>query len=81
MQRNQNPGQNPRQPITGQPHDHEDDDDLQDQETVPSFLTARELQAREPAKATPRDGADEGEDDESEDELPAVKDKTAKKSR
>ena len=72
MQRNQNPGQNPRhnaerdaaQPIAGQPRTDEDDDELQDPEQVPSFLTARELQAKDPAKATPSPDAGKDEDDE-----------------
>ena len=61
MQRNQNPRENPRrnaerdasQPIADSRAD-EDDDDLHDQEEqAPSFLTARELQARDPSKAPP----------------------------
>ena len=68
MQRNQNPGQNPRskaerdasQPMGGQPRTDEDDDELQDPEQVPSFLTAQELQAKDPAK---RSSGDEGERD------------------
>ena len=68
MQRNQNPGQSPRrnaerdaaQPIAGQPRTDEEDEALEDPERVPSFLTARELQARDPAKAGP--AGDEGGD-------------------
>ena len=33
-----------------QPHGDEDDESLQEPETVPNFLTARELQARDPVK-------------------------------
>ena len=36
-------------PMAGQPRE-EDEDDLQKPEDVPSFLTARELEARGPAK-------------------------------
>ena len=78
MQRNQNPGQNPRrnaerdaaQPIAGQPRTDEEDDALENPETVPSFLTARELQAREPAKAQPRDVPLDGDASDSDDETP-----------
>jgi hypothetical protein len=70
MQRNQNPGQNPRhnaerdaaQPIAGQPRSDEEDDELQDPEQVPSFLTARELEAKDPPKGT--SSTDAGERDE-----------------
>ena len=31
-----------------------DEDDEQDQERAPSFLTARELQAREPSRGAPQ---------------------------
>jgi len=89
MQRNQNPGQNPRrnaerdatQPIAGQPRDHEEDDEaLQDPETVPSFLTARELQAREPSKAQPRDVPVDGDASDSDDETPR-REKPTKKTK
>ena len=68
MQRNQNPGQNPRsnaerdasQPMGGQPRTDEEDDELQDPDQVPSFLTAQELQAKDPAKGS---SGDEGERD------------------
>ena len=45
------------QPIDGQPRadDDESDNELQKPDDVPSFLTARELQARDPAKPS-RDG-------------------------
>lgn len=36
-----------------------DEDDEQDQERAPSFLTARELQAREPSRSAPQPGRDE----------------------
>jgi len=60
MQRNQNPGQNPRnkaerdasQPLGGQPRTDDEDDELQDPNQVPSFLTAQELQAKDPAKGS-----------------------------
>lgn len=50
------------QPLGGQPRDG-DEDDLQQPETVPSFLTAREFAARD---EKPR-----GDDDEHEDAKPA----------
>ena len=58
-----------QQPIAGQPRTDEEEDELQDREQVPSFLTARELQARDPSKAPPapeggRDPFAEEEDDE-----------------
>jgi hypothetical protein len=81
MQRNQNPGQNPRhnaerdaaQPIAGQPRTDEEDDELQDPEAVPSFLTARELQARDSSKAEPRDVSVDGDASESDEEEPPRK--------
>jgi hypothetical protein len=42
------------QPLGGQPRSGGDEDHLQEPDQVPSFLTARELQAREPAKAEER---------------------------
>ena len=53
MHRNQNPGQNPRRNVE---HEVPRDDELEDDETVPNFLTARELQAREPAKEESQQG-------------------------
>jgi hypothetical protein len=81
MARNQAPGQSekPRhaaerdaaQPIAGQPR--EDGEELQQPENVPSFFSAREFQARGPAKAVPAGGAataaDDGEEDDA-DEAP-----------
>lgn len=46
------------QPIGGQPRSADEDSDLQKPEDAPSFLTARELQARDPAKG--ESGADAG---------------------
>ena len=40
------------QPMAGQPRSEDDDESLQKPEDVPSFLTARELQARDPAKGS-----------------------------
>lgn len=42
------------QPMAGQPRADSDENELEEPESTPSFLTARELQAREPAK-TPED--------------------------
>jgi hypothetical protein len=39
------------QPMGGQPRPDDGDEPLEKPENVPSFLTARELQAREPAKS------------------------------
>lgn len=59
MQRNPSePRRDPRhgaerdgaQPMGGQPRAEDDEDALEEPERVPSFLTARELQARNPAK-------------------------------
>ena len=81
MQRNQNPGQTPRskaerdasQSLGGQPRTDEEDEDLQDPNQVPSFLTAQELQAKDPAKgAAPIDLGNDDNDDE-DDEKPAKK--------
>lgn len=38
------------QPLGGQPRADDEDDELDKPEETPSFLTAQELQAREPAK-------------------------------
>lgn len=48
------------QPMAGQPRAESDDDELQEPGTVPSFLTARELQARDPGKP-PEDDDEAGE--------------------
>lgn len=45
------------QPSGGAPRADHEPEDLQDAEVAPSFLTARELQAREPSKAQDSDGA------------------------
>lgn len=54
MDRRHNPRQqavrDAAQPQGGQPRAGDEDDKLDRPEEVPSFLTARELQAREPAK-------------------------------
>ena len=47
-----------------------DDEELEQPERVPSFLTARELQARDPAKPSPADGSAMADDDDDEDEAP-----------
>lgn len=55
-QNRMDPRENPRrnaerdsvQPMAGQPHSDEDDDEILDSEQAPSFLTARELQAKDP---------------------------------
>jgi hypothetical protein len=88
MQRNQNPGQNPRrnaerdatQPVAGQPRADAEDEELQDPETVPSFLTARELQARDPVKAQPRDVPLDGDGSDSDDDA-AGREKPTKKTK
>ena len=58
------------QPMAGQPRDDEDDEELQDPDQVPSFLTARELQAHKPGKGEGGDDAgiedSSGHDDTSE---------------
>jgi hypothetical protein len=61
------------QPIAGQPRNDDDSDELEQPEEKPSFLTARELQARQPSKAAPAGGDAGGEGDGAEDseELPA----------
>jgi hypothetical protein len=51
------------QPAAGQPRD-EEEDDLQNPEDIPSLLTAREFEARDPAKV------DEDEKRESASERP-----------
>lgn len=44
-------GERDAQQVMGeQPRGEEDDDTVQEPETVPNFLTARELQARDPVK-------------------------------
>ena len=58
--RSQNAERDAAQPMAGQPRSDDDEDDLQQPDDVPSFLTARELQARDPAKA---DGAGDTADD------------------
>ena len=40
------------QAMAGQPRSDAEDDELQEPERVPSFLTARELQAKDPAKGS-----------------------------
>jgi hypothetical protein len=78
MQRNDQ-GQPPRhkpdttQAMAGQPRTDEEDDELQQPDNVPSFLTAKELQARGPSKGgETRSGPDPFEK-EDEDEKPAKK--------
>ena len=51
MQPRRNAERDAAQPIAGQPRD--DEEQLQDAEAVPSFLTARELQARGTGKPAP----------------------------
>ena len=57
------------QPMAGQPHADEDDEEqLHEADQVPSFLTARELQARTPGKGesdNTSDGDDAAEADDS----------------
>lgn len=48
------------QPMGGQPRTDDDEDALENPGNVPSFLTARELQARDPARKSGND--DEGGD-------------------
>ena len=64
MSRKDNAERNAAQPMAGQPRDA-DDEELQDPEKVPSFLTARELQARDPAKSGENDDGEAGERDAS----------------
>ena len=52
MQRNGTSERNASQPKSGQPHGANDDEESPQPGVVPSFLTARELQAPEPAKVT-----------------------------
>jgi hypothetical protein len=64
MERRQNPRRDAdhdaAQSLGGQPRSDDDENDLQEPEITPSFLTARELQARDPGPA-PGDEADAGE--------------------
>ena len=53
MQRSSTEGQRAQQ-IGGQPRTNDDHDELENPERVPSFLTARELQAKEPGKGESR---------------------------
>ncbi|HET7729267.1 MAG TPA: hypothetical protein VFK48_04460 [Usitatibacter sp.] len=58
MDRRQNPrheAERDAQPLGGPPRADDEDDELDKPEEAPSFLTAQELQAREPAK-DPHDG-------------------------
>ena len=67
MQRNGTSERSPSQPKGGQPRGaNEDHDEPAQDDAVPNFLTARELQAREPAKGTARNDvvADEDEDED-----------------
>jgi hypothetical protein len=49
---------NAAQPLGTQPRDEDDEDgELRDPDTVPSYLTARELQAWDPATTEDRRGA------------------------
>jgi hypothetical protein len=68
------------QAIAGQPRDG-DDDELQQPENVPSFLTARELQARDPAKANAAPADDGADDDEDEDDQGTTAGGSAKPTR
>lgn len=79
MQRNQNPGQQPgrnaerdaAQPAAVQPRADDEDESLHDPDQVPSFLTAQELQAREPGKGEARKSPDDDEEVGEESEEPA----------
>lgn len=71
MQPRRNAERNATQPIAGQPRPDEEDDALQDPESVPSPLTAEELQARGPANPPPRGRRGGLPDDDSEDQSPA----------
>jgi hypothetical protein len=55
----QNAEHDPAQPIGRQPQAGNEDDPLEKPERTPSFLSARELQARDSAKGGTRDGAEE----------------------
>jgi len=46
------------QAMGGQPRSDEEDDELQEPDRVPSFLSARELQAKDPAKGSGDSGGD-----------------------
>jgi len=52
-----NAERNAAQPLGGQPRADDEDDPLQEPDRVPSFLTARELQAKDPAKGEARNDA------------------------
>jgi hypothetical protein len=70
--RSQNAERDAAQPMAGQPRSDDDEDSLQQPDDVPSFLTARELQARDPEKADGRgDTADD--DDEPAEDIDEVK--------
>ena len=65
MQRNGTSERNASQPKGGQPPGaNEEDDESPQNDAVPSFLTARELQARAPAKGVVQNDDAVEEDDE-----------------
>ena len=67
MQRNGTSERNASQQKGGQPRGADEDDDSSPQkDAVPSFLTARELQARAPAKGVVRDEKPGEEEDDDE---------------
>lgn len=49
------------QPIAGQPRGDHEEDPLEEPERVPSFLSARELQASDPSKGETKVDPDAGE--------------------
>jgi hypothetical protein len=74
------------QPLGGQPRSDDEEEGLQLPEQVPSFLTANELQARDPAKGEARKDA-RGDPHaaasftDEDDEPPVTDDKTARGDR
>jgi hypothetical protein len=64
----------------GTPRAEHDEDDLQEQESAPSFLTARELEAKPPRKSPTDDGAmRRGATDEDDQDLEEPAERTPRK--
>jgi hypothetical protein len=78
--RSNNAERDATQAMAGQPRSDDDEDSLQQPDDVPSFLTAQELQARDPAKADGRDDSDE-EEPAAESDEPKARKKPSGKSR
>ena len=82
MTRKDNAERNAAQPMAGQPRADDEEEGLESPERVPSLLTARELQARDPAKAERQDDDEPAlDDDEPPPAKPAPKTRPATRSR